>query len=275
MSTDPNRFARDLFAPLPTRYDLLAEILSFGQNGRWRSAMVDHVLPVKGGAVILDVASGTAGVALQLAARGGAGSTADGGAGSTGRGGAGSTARGGAGGTADGGRGVRVVGVDLTEQMLREGQRRVAAAGRDGHVRLVAGRAEQLPFPDGYFDALTFTYLLRYVRDPQATLDELARVLKPGGTIASLEFCVPTGGVWHPAWWAYTRLALPAGGWLLGGREWFRVGRFLGPNISGHYRRYPVSWTVEAWQKAGFTDVGVRVMSLGGGLVMWGKRAGA
>jgi demethylmenaquinone methyltransferase/2-methoxy-6-polyprenyl-1,4-benzoquinol methylase len=143
-----------------------------------------------------------------------------------------------------------------------------------GHrVALVAGRAEQLPFPDGYFDALTFTYLLRYVEDPQATLAELARVLKPGGTMASLEFCVPTGPVWRPAWWAYTRIALPAGGLLLGGREWLRVGRFLGPNISGHYRRYPVDWTVRAWEKAGMTDVGARVMSLGGGLVMWGTRA--
>ena len=297
MPADPNRFARDLFAPLPARYDLLAEILSFGQNGRWRSAMVDRVIPVNGagGGVVLDVASGTAGVALQLAARGGQGdgltgegnSTADGAAGGGRRADAGGEGRADAGregradageeGRADAGgegRGVRVVGVDLTEEMLREGRRRVAAAGRGGQVGLVAGRAEQLPFPDAYFDAVTFTYLLRYVRDPQATLGELARVLKPGGTMASLEFCVPTRG-WHPAWWAYTRLVLPAGGWLLGGREWFRVGRFLGPNISGHYRRYPVSWTAEAWRKAGFTDVGVRVMSLGGGLVMWGKRAGA
>ncbi len=247
----PNRFARDLFGPLPARYDRLAEILSFGQNGRWRSAMVDRVLPTDGGrtadgngaragsGVMLDVASGTAGVALQLEARGG----------------------------------VRVVGVDLTEEMLREGRRRVAAAGQGQRIGLVAGRAEQLPFPDGHFDALTFTYLLRYVRDPQATLAELARVLRPGGTMASLEFCVPAGAVRGPAWWAYTRMLLPAGGLLLGGREWYRVGRFLGPNISAHYRRYPVSWTVQAWQKAGFTEVGTRIMSLGGGLVMWGKRA--
>ena len=237
MHADPNRFARDLFAPLPAKYDMLEEILSFGQNGRWRSAMTDRVPRADG--VILDVASGTAGVALQLAQRG-----------------------------------VRVVGVDLTEEMLRQGHRRVVAAGRGDQVGLVAGRAEQLPFRDGYFDALTFTYLLRYVRDPQATLAELARVLRPGGTMASLEFYVPEGGLWHPAWWAYTRLALPAGGFLLGGREWFRVGRFLGPDISAHYRRYPVSWTVEAWQKAGLTDVGTRVMSLGGGLVMWGTRQG-
>jgi demethylmenaquinone methyltransferase/2-methoxy-6-polyprenyl-1,4-benzoquinol methylase len=244
----PNRFAHDLFAPLPARYDRLAELLSFGQNGQWRTAMTGRVCGddgdddgfVPAGGVILDVASGTAGVALQLAERSRA----------------------------------RVVGVDLTEQMLRQGQRRVAAAGRADRITLVAGRAEQLPFPDASFDALTFTYLLRYVRDPQATLAELARVLKPGGVMASLEFCVPTGPVWHPAWWAYTRVALPAGGLLLGGREWFRVGRFLGPNISAHYRRYPVAWTVAAWEKAGLTDVGTRVMSLGGGLVMWGRRAG-
>ncbi|MBV9096115.1 MAG: class I SAM-dependent methyltransferase [Streptosporangiaceae bacterium] len=232
-----SRFARDLFAPLPARYDRLAEVLSFGQNGRWRSAMVSRILPATG--VVLDVASGTAGVALQIAARSDA----------------------------------RVVGLDLTEEMLREGQHRVRSAGDAARIALVAGRAERLPFPDGCFDALTFTYLLRYVADPQATVAELARVVKPGGTVASLEFCVPSGRLAHPAWVAYTRLVLPAAGLLLGGPEWFRVGRFLGPSISGHYRGYPIAWTVRAWQEAGLSDVGARVMSLGGGLVMWGTRA--
>jgi len=247
----PNRFARDLFGPLPARYDRLEAILSLGQNGRWRSAMVDHALgderpgdrgPANGTGepVLLDVASGTAGVALLIERR----------------------------------AGHRVVGVDLTEEMLREGHRRVAAAGRGQRIGLVAGRAEQLPFPDRHFDALTFTYLLRYVEDPAATLAELGRVLRPGGAMASLEFCVPDGPVRGPAWWAYTRLVLPAGGLLLGGREWYRVGRFLGPNISAHYRRYPVDWTDRAWEKAGFTGVGARTMSLGGGLVMWGTRGG-
>ena len=234
-----NRFAQRLFAPLPARYDRLAEILSMGQNGRWRRAMVDQVAPVTG-QTVLDVASGTAGVALQLADR----------------------------------TSARIVGVDLTEQMLRQGRANVAAAGRARRVRLVAGRAEQLPFPDRCFDAMTFTYLLRYVRDPQATLTELARVVKPGGKVASLEFLRPPSPFWRFWWWLYTRLLLPAGGLAAGGREWFIVGRFLGPSISRHYRRYPVSWTVDAWRRAGFEDVGVRVMSLGGGLVMWGTRAG-
>src|SRR5215813_6619106 len=220
MPDDPNGFARDLFDGLPARYDRLAELLSFGQNGRWRAEMVGHVIPADG--VILDVASGTAGVALQLAAR---------------------NAR-------EHGR-AGVVGVDLTEPMLRQGWRRVAAAGQGDRIGLAAGRAEQLPLPDASVDALTFTYLLRYVEDPQATLAELARVVRPGGRVASLEFCVPPAPFWRAAWWLYTRLLLPIGGLLTGGREWFVVGRFLGPNISKHYLKYPISWTEQAWREAG------------------------
>ncbi|HEY5173375.1 MAG TPA: methyltransferase type 11, partial [Acidimicrobiia bacterium] len=95
---------------------------------------------------------------------------------------------------------------------------------------------------------------------------------KPGGSIASLEFAVPPNPFWRAWWWGYTRLVLPAAGYLTGGRDWYGVGRFLGPNISGHYRRYPVSWTVHAWEEAGLADVMVRSMSLGGGLVMWARK---
>jgi len=255
-----NSFAQRLFAPLPARYDRLAELLSFGQNGRWRRAMVDHVVPggqdrqherkghagqdrqqEQNGRLILDVAAGTAGITLQLARR------------------------------IDG---ARIVGVDLTEQMLRQGARNIATSGQASRIALVNGRAEQLPFPDGAFDALTFSYLLRYVADPEATLAELARVVRPGGTVASLEFLLPSSRFWRFWWRGYTAILLPLGGLLTGGREWFAVGRFLGPSIAGHYRRYPVSWTVQAWQRAGLADVGWSAMSLGGGLVMWGTRTG-
>jgi demethylmenaquinone methyltransferase / 2-methoxy-6-polyprenyl-1,4-benzoquinol methylase len=233
-----NRFAQELFNGLPARYDLLAELLSFGQNGRWRRTMVDHIVPARP-ARILDVATGTAGVALQLARR------------SPGH----------------------IIGLDLTEAMLRQGRANIVRDGATDRIELVAGRAEQLPFPDHAFDGLTFTYLLRYVADPAATLRELARVLEPGAPIASLEFHVPPQPFWHFWWRLYTRTVLPAAGGLAG-RSWFEVGRFLGPSISEHYRRYPLSWTVEAWREAGFTDVGVRIMSLGGGLVMWGRKRG-
>jgi len=234
-----SRFARSLFSGLPQRYDRLAEWLSLGQNSRWRRAMVDQIVPGKPRRV-LDVATGPAGVALQLAAR----------------------------------TDAQIVGIDVTEAMLREGRANVARAGADKRVQVVLGKGEQLPFADATFDALTFTYLLRYVEDPAATLRELARVVRPGGTIGNLEFLVPESRFWRFWWWGYTRLLLPLGGALTGGREWFAVGRFLGPNISAHYRRYPLSWTVQAWRDAGIDDVAVRSMSLGGGLVMWGSRTG-
>lgn len=237
---EANDFTRHLFDGLPQRYDLLAELLSFGQNRRWRHAMVDRALALRPEAErVLDVATGTAGVALHWTDR------------------------------AD----VEVTGVDLTERMLRRGRQRVLERGRGGRIRLVVGRAERLPFPDATFDALTFTYLLRYVTDPAATLAELARVLRPGGALASLEFAVPPNPLWHAAWRGYTRGVLPVAGYATGGREWARVGRFLGPSISGHYREHPVPDLVRDWQAAGITDVGTRRMSLGGGLVMWGRKA--
>jgi demethylmenaquinone methyltransferase/2-methoxy-6-polyprenyl-1,4-benzoquinol methylase len=234
-----SRFARRLFTGLPERYDRLAEWLSLGQNARWRRAMVDTIVPARP-RLVLDVATGPAGVALQLAAR----------------------------------TGAQVVGVDLTEAMIRQGQANVARAGVEKQVQVVLGKGEQLPFADATFDALTFTYLLRYVEDPAATLRELARVVRPGGSVGNLEFHVPPSRFWRFWWWGYTRLVLPLAGALTGGRQWFTVGRFLGPNISAHYRRYPLAWTVQAWRDAGIDDVGVRTMSLGGGLVMWGSRAG-
>lgn len=240
--SEPTAFAQSLFDRLPARYDLLAEVLSFGQNNRWRTAMVDAVAamrPLPGR--VLDVATGTAGVAMQLARR----------------------------------TPARIVGLDLTEPMLRRGQHRVAASDQQGRIELVLGQAERLPFSDASFDAVTFTYLLRYVADPAAVLRELVRVLRPGGTLASLEFFVPSQPLFRIGWEAYVRAVLPAAGLVTGGREWQSVGRFLGPSIREHYERYPLAWTEEAWRSAGCESVRARPMSLGGGLVMWGRKRGA
>jgi demethylmenaquinone methyltransferase / 2-methoxy-6-polyprenyl-1,4-benzoquinol methylase len=234
---EPNRFAQQLFSGLPRRYDVLEELLSFGQNRRWRTAMVDAVVPNRP-ELVLDVATGTAGVALVLADR----------------------------------TDAQVIGVDLTEEMLRTGRQRVEARARSQRIALALARGEQLPFADATFDALTFTYLLRYVADPAATLAELARVVRPGGTLASLEFGVPPRLLWRAAWRLHTRVVLPVGGFLGGGMAWARVGLFLGPSIEQHYRTYPVQRHVAMWQAAGVEDVRARRMSLGGGLVMSGSR---
>jgi demethylmenaquinone methyltransferase / 2-methoxy-6-polyprenyl-1,4-benzoquinol methylase len=237
VSRAQNDFAVRLFRRLPRRYDLLAEVLSFGQNGRWRAELVKHAVagnPRR----ILDVATGTAGVAIALAQK----------------------------------TSAHITGIDVSEDMMEIGRRRVEAVGLQQRVELEPARAEELPFADGTFEAVAFTYVLRYVADPAATIAELARVIGPGGVMSGLDFFVPPNPLWHAAWWFYTRMALPLAGLILGGRAWWDVGRFLGPNISAHYRRRPLGVLIEAWEAAGMEDVEYRVMSLGGGLVMWGRK---
>ena len=165
-------------------------------------------------------------------------------------------------------RGFTVTGLDQSPEMLAEARRRFG-----GRVTLVEASADELPFADASFDHLTFTYLLRYVDDPAATLRELARVVRPGGTIASLEFCVPRG-VWRPLWDLYVRVGLPAAGRLVS-PGWYEVGRFLGPSIRDFWARWPLERQLQAWREAGVRDVCHRRMSLGGGIVVWGTKADA
>ena len=163
-------------------------------------------------------------------------------------------------------RGYRVTGLDQSAEMLARARARF---GDD--VALVEGSAERLPFADGAFDHLTFTYLLRYVDDPAAILAELARVVRPGGTVAMLEFGVPRGA-WRPAWELYVRAGLPLAGRVLG-RGWREVGSFLGPSIRSFWERWPEERLLAAWRAAGVGDPRLRRLSLGGGVVVWGSRA--
>jgi demethylmenaquinone methyltransferase/2-methoxy-6-polyprenyl-1,4-benzoquinol methylase len=163
-------------------------------------------------------------------------------------------------------RGFAVTGLDQSEEMLAVARRRLGAG-----AELVLGRAEALPFGEAAFDHLTVTYLLRYVDDPAAALAELARVVRPGGTLASLEFGLPRGP-WRPAWEAYVRLVLPLAGRAVSA-GWGEVGRFLGPSIRDFWARWPLERQLAAWRAAGIGDVAHRRLSLGGGVVIWGRRA--
>src|ERR1019366_5766914 len=173
-----NQVAREVFTGLPRRYDRLSWLLSFGQDRRWRRSVVEGIAAGQPRRV-LDVATGPAGGALAVARR----------------------------------TEATVVGVDLNEPMLRRGLRNVQAADRPGDVGLVAGRAEQLPFRDECFDAICFSYLLRYVDEPAAAIVEMTRCLRPGGRMASLEFFVPPAAGWRAAWRVYVSAVLPLAGW--------------------------------------------------------------
>lgn len=229
-----NEEARRLFAPLGPMYDRYAALLSFGQDPRWRRYLVSRVRAGPGNRV-LDVATGTGAVAIELARR----------------------------------HGCSVVGVDQSAEMLAEGRSRVRHAGLDGLVELREGNAEALPFADASFDALTFTYLLRYV-DPAPTLRELTRVVRPGGTVAMLEFGLPRG-LWRALWELHVSVGLPGAGRLIS-PGWHEVGRFLGPSIRDFHGRIGAAGVVRLFGEAGIADVGHRRLSLGGGLVVWGRR---
>jgi demethylmenaquinone methyltransferase / 2-methoxy-6-polyprenyl-1,4-benzoquinol methylase len=234
-SSSRTRHARELFAPLGPTYDRTASLLSFGQDPRWRRFLASRIPP--NARNLLDVACGTGAVSIELAQRV---------------------------------PGRSVVGVDQSPEMLAAGRARVERAGLADQVTLREGRAEALPFHDDEFDALTFTYLLRYVDDPSATLAELVRVVRPGGVVAMLEFGVPSWP-WRPAWEAYVRLGLPAAGSVLA-PAWGEVGRFLGPSITDFYREWPLPRLLDLWREAGVPDVSARRMSFGGGVVLWGTR---
>jgi demethylmenaquinone methyltransferase / 2-methoxy-6-polyprenyl-1,4-benzoquinol methylase len=237
--SERKQHALELFAGLPRHYDRVAAILSFGQDPRWRRTMVETV-KARPGERVLDVATGTGLVAQQLVRR----------------------------------YGCTVVGLDQSPAMLDVARARLVRDPALGQrVSLVIGEAECLPFADAEFDHLTFTYLLRYVDDPAATLRELARVVRPGGRVASLEFAVPPARLWRALWRGYTRVGLPALGRLVSS-EWRQTGRFLARSIPEFYARHPLEQVIRFWTDAQIGSVHVRRMSLGGGVVMWGTRDG-
>jgi demethylmenaquinone methyltransferase / 2-methoxy-6-polyprenyl-1,4-benzoquinol methylase len=231
------RHAFELFVGLPARYDRVGAVMSFGQDPRWRRALVTGIA-ARPDQRVLDVATGTGMVAAELIRR----------------------------------TGCRVVGLDQSDHMLAAARTRLsrepALAER---LELVHGQAERLPFADGEFDALTFTYLLRYVDDRAATMRELARVVRPGGRIGMLEFAVPQFGPPRAAWRAYTRVGLPLIGRAIS-PAWHEVGRFLGPSIEQLDQQEPD--LPQLWSSARIRNVRQRRMSFGAGLLMWGTRDG-
>jgi demethylmenaquinone methyltransferase/2-methoxy-6-polyprenyl-1,4-benzoquinol methylase len=226
--------ALHLFEGLPAAYDRMGAVLSFGQDPRWRRALIQAIDP-RPGLRILDVATGTGLVAAGLAQRG-----------------------------------ATVIALDQSEDML-DGARQRLAAHPDlaARIKLVQGEAEELPFADGEFDALSFTYLLRYVDDRAATMRELARVVKPGGRIAMVEFAVPRSAPLRALWRVHTRVGLPLLGRVVS-PAWVEVGRFLGPNIEQLYTDEPD--LAALWRTAEIDHIHERRMSFGAGLVMSGVR---
>jgi demethylmenaquinone methyltransferase / 2-methoxy-6-polyprenyl-1,4-benzoquinol methylase len=237
MPSRRKRHALHLFRGLPDHYDRVGAVMSFGQDPRWRRRLVDALRP-RPGMRILDVATGTGMVAFALAARG-----------------------------------AEVVGVDQSEAMLSGARARLERTPElAGRLSFVLGEAEALPFADGAFDALSFTYLLRYVDDRATTMRELARVVTPGGRVGMVEFGVPDDPRLRLLWRTHTRVGLPLIGRAVS-REWYEVGRFLGPNIEQFHGAEPD--LPRLWREAGIGHANQRELSFGAGIVVTGVRDGA
>jgi demethylmenaquinone methyltransferase/2-methoxy-6-polyprenyl-1,4-benzoquinol methylase len=236
MPSPRKRHAAQLFSGLADRYDRVGAAMSFGQDPRWRRALVSFI-DARPGMRILDVATGTGMVAFALAERG-----------------------------------AEVIGLDQSEAMLGAARVRLQRAPElASRLSFVLGEAEHLPYSDGEFDALSFTYLLRYVDDRAATMRELARVVKPGGRIGMVEFGVPGDPALRSLWRIHTRVGLPVLGRMVS-RDWYQVGRFLGPNIEQFHVAEPD--LPELWRRAGIGQTMQRDLSFGAGVVVTGARDG-
>jgi demethylmenaquinone methyltransferase/2-methoxy-6-polyprenyl-1,4-benzoquinol methylase len=231
-----NNVARPLFSGVASSYECASQLFSYGQYRRWhRYLLAQLTLPAP--ALVLDMATGTGTVAFQIARR----------------------------------RGFQVIGADITRPMLLRAKARATRDSRPPAIDLIECTAEAIPFPDEAFDAVIFTYLLRYVSDVPATLRELTRVVRPGGMMLSQDFAVPRG-VFYPLWRLHTDLVLRLGGAVIS-PGWRRAGAFLGPNIRDFYRRWSEDRIVQLWRECGFPDVQARRLSLGGAVIMWGTKA--
>jgi demethylmenaquinone methyltransferase/2-methoxy-6-polyprenyl-1,4-benzoquinol methylase len=228
--------AQDLFDGVAPSYDTWAQVLTFFQYLRWREFLVSR-MALRPGNLVLDVCTGTAGVALEIADH------------------------------HDG----QIVGLDVSHLMLQAGLRAVEKKSLDGRVQLIQGRAEHLPFPDETFDIVVFTYLLRYVQDPDATIRELSRVLKPGGELLSLEFGIPEAFWVRALWEIYNRVVMPVMT-IPVSRGWHRVGCFLGSSISDFCQRCPVDRLAAIWRDNGIPLVETKPLLKGAAIVMWGTK---
>ena len=235
-----NCHAVSLFNGIAAGYDGLAELFSGFQYGRWRRFLVSRISAQPGDTVI-DVCTGTGGVAMATSQA----------------------------------TGATVIGIDLSLQMLERAQDKLFSSKtrhqNRNNIALALGRAESLPLPDSSVDVVCFTYLLRYVDDPAATIRELARVLRPGGQMVSLEFAVPDNIAVRALWNFYTGWIMPPVALCLS-PGWRYVGAFLGPSISNFYKTYPIERISEMWEQGGIADVQFKKLSLGGGVVTWGTK---
>ncbi len=176
-----------MFDHISPRYDLLNHLFSLNIDKRWRKRAIKLLGKYRPG-TILDVATGTADFALAASAL----------------------------------KPRKIVGIDLSEGMLRKGREKIERRGLSGLIHLQKGDSEELPFLDNSFDAALVGFGVRNFEHPERGLAEICRVLNPGGVLFVLEFALPRNAVIHSLYSVYFTWILP----------------FLGRIFSNHRHAY-------------------------------------
>jgi demethylmenaquinone methyltransferase/2-methoxy-6-polyprenyl-1,4-benzoquinol methylase len=232
--TAKGRGIRDMFDKIAPRYDLLNRLLSLGIDRRWRRFAVRQLAVPKDG-MVLDIATGTGDVALEIARQ-----------------------------TETS---VKIVGSDFTQGMLVLGRDKIADSAYRDRIVLVNAPCEAMPHPDGIFDGITIAFGIRNVVDRQQGLREMARVLKPGGRAAILEFATPRNRLFRAVYYFYFLRVLPWLGGLLSQRSAYQY-------LPDSVLEFPDRETFKGMmEQAGFVDVRIHDLTGGIAAVHVGTRA--
>jgi demethylmenaquinone methyltransferase / 2-methoxy-6-polyprenyl-1,4-benzoquinol methylase len=225
------RYVRRLFATIADRYDLITVLLSFGRDRRWKQRLVS-LAGVGGHTRALDLACGTGDISFALAARG-----------------------------------ARVAGLDITHRMVELASRKPDPSR--SRVRFVTGDMMALPFADAQFNLVTAGYGIRNVPSIAPAIDEIRRVLKPGGLFLSLDFNRPSNAIVRSVYLAYLTIV----GSILGFALHFDPDTYR--YIPESIRRYPGAPAVtQLLLDRGFTDA-AWIPVLGGLMAIHRARAGS
>jgi len=219
-----------MFDAIAGRYDLMNRVMTLGQDQRWRRFVVQKAAdPGKGWA--LDLATGTGDIAALMQQ-----SYPE----------------------------ARVVGADFSRNMLEEARKRFS----NSHIHWQACDANALPFADNSFESVTFGYLLRNVDDSLRVLQEVRRVLRPGGRVVCLDTTPPARNMLLPFVRFYFRFGIPFMGRLIAQDE-AAYSYLTGSTMDFH----TAEELALLFQKAGFSEIGFRKFMLGTIGIHWGKKS--
>ncbi len=203
-----------MFSGVAARYDFLNRLLSFGLDVFWRKKLV-KLANAKPGDRILDIATGTGDVAIEFAEQH---------------------------------KDISIIGVDFSEAMLEAAKKKVAAKGLESSITFQYGDALALPFQNNQFDVITMAFGIRNVENCAKALEEMKRVLKPGGRMLILEFSKPSAWI-LPFYWLYLNLFIPLLGTLFSKQEAYQ---YLSHSISQFTKTVQLG---DLMKNAGFANV--------------------